>query len=1011
MHSGDFDPGRDGQTVGARFTDYLNRRVVADARGDDSTTSSFAPSGRYWLGRLAPEHSVLASSLGSRGQRLEPCAAGVQFRPAGDGPWTLDVDVSMHVWRKGEEHWQKSSAAAGTFQIVVQDGDERSFLEDELGTRLDNVDGASVRTARIDVEVAPVAPRGSVLSVTIVNATPAGTDADDPNLYEVRLSVGGVALSPFEVTQLPDSFRYDRNVPAYGINGGAEVDGDGRVHLVDAVEVDTRRRSYWNVSEPEPDLRFTTLADDPLPSLTALVDAYRRWGEEEWNATQRRARDEEWDRAVVTEVQRGHGEYLEELRRLQAGLDRLRDDRVVRRAFRLMNRAIRYSARGRYEGWRPFQLGFVLSALPELGGQAEDVCDVIWFATGGGKTETYLGLVVATALYDRIVGKSAGITAWSRFPLRMLSLQQTQRFADAMAGAERVRREEGIGGDPFSVGFFVGQGATPNRLSDKPTEGQPDPYDPEMPRGYKVLLRCPFCASEELRMEFELQDWRLNHVCDAADCPWPGTALPFFVVDDEIFRFLPTTVVGTLDKAASIATQASMRGFVGPPHGRCSREGHGFTYAARSSRPKGCLVPDCQANVEDIGVPRGLIAPSLRLQDELHLLRDTLGAVDSHYEGLLDHLQDRLTGTTAKVVASSATLAGYQRQSEVLYGRRGRVFPVQGPSVAKQFWTAEQPEVLRRFVAVAPRGVTIEYATDRLNTALQTAVRDLLDDPDRICADARVPVAAAPWLLSVYGTDVVYGSTLRDLEAVDRSLATGQVAVDGPLNSASLTGRTPFSEVMQTLGRLTEPEGAFRDRIHIVTASSMMSHGVDVDRLNVMVMLGLPLTTAEFIQTTARIGRRWPGLVYVLHKIGRERDTGVYRSFQPYVRQGDRFVEAVPVTRRSVRVLDSTVAGLAFARVTHVHEPAIGSLTMASRLRRAVESGQIDMTFEADEIIDALRAHDVLDEPLREALRGWFDRFARALRNGLGKWPENRSPTGRPMMSLRDVEEQAPVRD
>src|SRR4029453_623298 len=101
----------------------------------------------------------------------------------------------------------------------------------------------------------------------------------------------------------------------------------------------------------------------------------------------------------------------------------------------------------------------------------------------------------------------------------------------------------------------------------------------------------------------------------------------------------------------------------------------------------------------------------------------------------------------------------------------------------------------------------------------------------------------------------------------------------------------------------------------------MLSHGVDVDRLNVMVMLGLPLATAEFIQATSRVGRRWPGLVFVVHKIPRERDASVFRSFAPFVLQGDRFVEPVPVTGRSRRVLDRTVAGMMLARVLMLHEP------------------------------------------------------------------------------------------
>src|SRR5439155_25816055 len=149
----------------------------------------------------------------------------------------------------------------------------------------------------------------------------------------------------------------------------------------------------------------------------------------------------------------------------------------------------------RYESWRPFQLGFVLAALPSLvdaTGAERRVVDTLWFPTGGGKTETYLGVVVFTCLYDRLRGKAHGISCWSRFPLRMLSLQQTQRFADALAGAELARRREGLPGDPFALGFLVGKGGTPNKVRDDASDDA-DATDPDMPARNQVLLRCPFC--------------------------------------------------------------------------------------------------------------------------------------------------------------------------------------------------------------------------------------------------------------------------------------------------------------------------------------------------------------------------------------------------------------------------------------------------------------------------------------------------------------------------------------
>jgi hypothetical protein len=413
----------------------------------------------------------------------------------------------------------------------------------------------------------------------------------------------------------------------------------------------------------------------------------------------------------------------------------------------------------------------------------------------------------------------------------------------------------------------------------------------------------------------------------------------------------------------------------------------------------------------DLAMSPELFAPTLRLQDELHLLKDSLGAIDAHYEALLDHLQDVLSGTESKILGSSATLTGYQKQVDVLYRRIGRVFPALGPSTGEGFWSSETDELARRFVAFAPRGVTVEYAVDRSVEQLQICLRRLLDTPDAVCAELEIPVMHATKLLSRYGVNVVYGNTLRDLDATTRSFET-QIKVDGNLNYRTLTGRTPFDEVRETLNRLERPEEGFEDRIHLIAASAMMSHGVDIDRLNVLAMIGLPLTTAEFIQTSARVGRTYPGLVLVFPKMARERDASVYRSFEHFVLQGDRFVEPVPISRRSRRVLACTIAGLVQARILHIHERKNGKfLGSIERFREYYGKGFFSKVAETQALIEALGFADALDQPLREDIAQWFDDFIANLDNPApgAKWTSDLSPTGSPMLSLRDVEEQAPI--
>lgn len=1007
-----------------RFVDWLTNRVVAVARGDDLVESPLEPEGRFWLGRLSPQESVVERGLGERGERLDPCAIGFRVRVSKGAQQTAKAKVSVKFWNKskGEKVWKKHNVPAIEIQINIPAAPGSYHFGDiEAAKLLASVTGSDDLALEVLVEVKEGTVAGTNdVTVQLVNISKKkGGTIKDTNFYETSLSLEGVKTIPFTLAAMPDSFRYNRSVEAYGINCGVGRAADGAITTLDAPFVDKNRPTYWNMDTPQPNFEFAELAKDATPAGSMLLAALRSWGNKHWSADTlvRRAKEESWSTSMVAEGAKAREEFLGELERLQRGLDLLKSDATARTAFTCMNAAMHLVSKNKpYKEWRPYQFGFLLSNLDTLISAADtaDVAEIIWFATGGGKTETYLGLLIAAAFYDRLSGKTCGTTAWSRFPLRLLSLQQTQRFADALAAAELVRRDREIPGEPFSVGFFVGQGATPNKLVPESPEGAPDVEDESMPARYQVLLRCPFCASDNLKMGFNRRLWTLEHRCENDDCPWPEEALPFYIVDDEIYRFLPTVIVGTLDKAAMLSMQAAMRGMVASPRGICSEAGHGFVYATRSSRPTGCLVPGCLRKVDPLLMPADRYAPTFRLQDELHLLKDSLGAVDAHYEALYDGLQQELSGRRAKILASSATLAGYEKQVSVLYNRKPRVFPVPGPSIADNFWAADSEQLMRRYVALAPRGVTIEYMIDNLLTVLQGAVRYLVLDPAAAAKEIGVPESSIVELVSLYGTNVVYGNTLRDLDAVERSLETNQVRItSGQINKESLTGKQEFETVRNVLHRLENPEADFQQRLHVITASSMMSHGVDIDRLNTMCMLGMPLTTSEFIQATARVGRRWPGLVFVAFKMARERDAAVYRLFYKYVEQGDRFIEPVPVTRRSRRVLDRTTPGLEFARILMSHEPASGTALSSPRSLRAYLVGKkaASRETELEALVHYLHLTDSLSERLRGDLRQWLDRFFRNLENPTGnpRFIDELSPTKAPMRSLRDVEEQAPI--
>jgi hypothetical protein len=1011
-----------------RFVRWLDQRVTNAGLGTEETHTAVDPSGVFWLGRLAPEQDAMADTR--RERRMDPCSVGMRLKPRGDGPWSFRVRVRARGWNRvtaassdldTPEDWRKSELADVPVTVTAHVGmPATDFGVDELTSAFRRA-GIGVATAA--VQVTDESWRGSPeLVVTVVNTTPESSHPKGERyLFEVGLTVEGLATVPFVLASLPDSFRYERELPAIGINCGVEVHA-GTLASQDTIVVSTKRPRFrfGHTAEDTLDLSFSGLTADPVPRLRQLVDGYARWGQDAWSPealARRRSDGPAWSPEMTAAAERGREAYEAELDRLRNGVAALESSPHLLRAYRLMNKAMGITARRRgITSWRPFQVGFVLGILPSLvdGRRDWNTVEIVWFATGAGKTETYLGLLILAVFYDRLRGKHSGITAWSRFPLRLLSLQQTQRFADALGAAELVRREHRVPGDPIALGYYVGRSSTPNEIPVEPTKDNPiDVEDDTMPARFNVLLHCPFCAARDISTRFNRRLWRLEHFCSSTDCRSAGEALPLFVIDSEIYRFLPSVVIGTLDKAALVAMQAAMRGFIHGPAGRCRHPGHGFTYAKRGSRPAGCLVPGCKEPSETIRpADRAMFAPSFRLQDELHLLRDSLGAVDAHYESILDDLQVKNTNTDpAKIIASSATLAGYERQTTTLYGRTGRVFPALGPSVSESYWSAATRDTLRRYVAVWPRGVTLEWVSDRTITVLQRSVRRLLTEPNTVCAEAGIDPVHADELLDLYGTNVIYGNTVKDVEAARRSMGA-QVPID-PLNTISLTGQTPFEDVRSAIADLDCPPTDFDERVHVVTASSMFSHGVDIDRLNIMTVLGVPLTTAEFIQTTARVGRTHPGLVYVVHKIGRERDAGVYSHFQAFVEHGDRLVEPIPVTRSSRRVLDLTSAAAIEARRLFFHEPRSEKLklTTADLLRehhRTVVTTIDDETKALREMLGLRDDEHLLDEDLRRTVEIYFTKL-----NDLGsgaKWPTDILHR-RPMMSLRDVETQIPISD
>jgi hypothetical protein len=782
-----------------------------------------------------------------------------------------------------------------------------------------------------------------LLSLELVNASlDDGSPHREPFIFDTRfrLTFPGNVLVPFELDLAPRGFRYDRLIWGRGFNCGLERD-PSMPSAVSSTHIPTYRQPRLT-TQTAPAALFDELSSAPLPVLDRIISAMEAY-RQTWQ--QRRAAfcagDPAWDARYGQEFDRDFGRFQGEIARFRRGIDLLRQNPDALLAFRLTNQTFFRAGSGRgRDRWRLFQIVFVVSQLPGMAALANSdsadmaerqVVDIVYFPTGGGKTEAYLGTLVFHCFFDRLRGKRLGVTAWTRFPLRLLTLQQTQRIADVIGIADLVRQSQS---DPrlhapdvdgFSIGYFVGEGGSPNEIANPQLANRVSPEveaawakanDPREREEWKRVIYCPACRTKSVRVDFDPSTVRVLHVCSNPSCAFPAGHLPVMVVDNEIYRHLPTVIVGTIDKLAAIGNQRKFSQLFGRVDGRCRL--HGF-YKGK------CSQKDCSnLKLLDKRIPPGLTGPSLFIQDELHLLKEGLGTFDGHYETFLQRLR-RDFGDTAplKIIASSATVEAFERQIQHLYGRdpsQARVFPGLGPTLTESFYIETQTYPQRLYVGILPHNKTLFNAVLELIEAYHRAIYRLEQLPSGApnpCGGMLSPGTAA-WAsaLDLYRTSLTYFLAQRDLDSVandiegdlNPNLEQDQLPA---LNKLELKGSTRTDEVTRILEKLETPApGAAPD---CVLATSMISHGVDIDRLNAMLFYGMPRQTAEYIQASSRVGRSHVGVVFTLLHPIRERDRSHFSYFAKYHEYLGRLVEPVAINRWARFSVNRTLPGLFMA--------------------------------------------------------------------------------------------------
>lgn len=874
--------------------------------------------------------------------------------------------------------------------------------------------------ASLVISVGADALRGHRIQVRIVNhsVNPRWVSApkttrrvdqyEEPFLFNVDLLVELHAnvLEPTILELDAADFRYDNRLWVDGFNAAAEFDQAMNTIRTRFAPIATQSRVRHLVGTE--DLDFSRFAAEPLPRLKRLQSEMVEF-------------QSKWQPSVLEDPGKRTAEDLDrqrfanEVDRFDAGIRALEHDPRAMRAFVAAMQAFANMWRARSKGgpasWRRFQMVFIVSIIADLcegidGDFTERrTVDILWFPTGGGKTEAYLALMIWQAFFDRLRGKAVGVTAMMRFPLRLLSLQQMQRVVEAIASAEDIRKQNrDFAGDAFTVGFLVGSTATKNKFTDSDIQQLREQLELPFERRYdwvkrhRVIAECPSCHRRTVDIRIDHAE-RLRHYCTDATC---ATILPLTVIDDEVYRFLPTVLVGTIDKLALIGQNIRWRQLLGYVDTHCDL--HGYSAGGK------CQVYQCSANTRRVKLHNA--GPSLAIQDELHLLREDVGVVASHYETVAHAIVEKYSGIPMKVIASTATIQDHEKQARALYCRDSRQFPAAGPELGRSFYVDVQDFEQRLFVGVMPRRLTHINALMQLMQIEHTLLQGLRS---RTVPQHLVPDSDLDDVLNYYEVVVTYTLRRIDQDRVDGSIASQlnpYLARRGlrPVQNQPMTANTTTEEVTAVLDGLEHPPAEPKERVTSLTATSMISHGVDVDRLNVMNFFGMPFSTAEYIQSSSRVGRFVAGCVFVVYQAHKERERSHYQRFLKYHEFQNRLVEPVPLNRWATRGLHFTAPGLVMAAIFALFgDRWTGanrkSLWLAKEVLKAFDSRVMSVEETANALVEALHA-----EPAdRESVR---DQLEFLIRDGLeqARMADSRKGFGscmtpEPMQSLRDVEE------
>lgn len=697
-----------------------------------------------------------------------------------------------------------------------------------------------------------------------------------------------------------------------------------------SITPDIRRPDGTPVEVPMATLAGLVPRNDGMQALADVVTLYEEW------IAQQRSRILQLAMNYRGAAERHMKECARCAERMRDGLTYLAQTPTAQRAFQLANHAMllqqirsgREPRRARYDDkaqrivfsepyldpdvleakggrgkWRAFQIAFLLMAVKSTGdGTAADrrTVELIWFPTGGGKTEAYLGLAAYAMFKSRLENAGSadfGVQVLMRYTLRLLTAQQFQRASGLICAMEHLRRSspKELGPQPFSIGIWLGGSTTPNTRDEAKSVLRGLEEAKRYAENKFILSRCPWCraqlgpiklsckaAKSALRViGYERRGNSVVFECPEAKCEY-SRGLPIYVVDEDIYEQRPSLVIGTVDKFALLAWRPTAQALFG------------FANGQRVTAP-----------------------PNLIIQDELHLISGPLGSMVGLFESVIEELCTDRRGQVPvppKIVSSTATIRRYEAQIRALYARTDvALFPPPGLDASDSFFAryARNPDGTlqpgRLYVGVHAPGL------GSLQTAQVRTFSALLQAPLALPPEERDPwwtlllffnsLRELGTTLSLFQSDIPdYLLVMRNRTGIDFS------QMRRLWNILELTGRLRTEEVPEAISALEVPYPASSEQpVDVCLASNIIEVGIDIDRLSLMSIVGQPKTTAQYIQVAGRVGRQWwerPGLVVTIYGASKPRDRSHFEKFRTYHERLYAQVEPTSVTPLSPPVLD-----------------------------------------------------------------------------------------------------------